>query len=308
MMLFNKPLFWTNKNPNIISLILWPISLLIVFVSTIKKLGKQEKFNIPIICVGNIYLGGTGKTPISIEVYKMLQSLGKSPGFVKKYYPYLKDEIQILKSFGDVFDSKVRAISIKNLEKNGNDIAVLDDGFQDFSIHKDFNILCFDGSEWIGNGMTIPSGPLREPLKALKRANCIFIKGDKNTIIEDKIRSINPKVEIYYFFFKLKEKEKFIGKKLVAFSGIGNNKNFFNILTKNKLEVKKTFSYPDHYNFKDKNLEKILLEAANLNALVVTTEKDYNRINNKFKSKIFPIKVNTHIREKEKFLEDLKKI
>ena len=304
-----KPRFWDKNYHTFLSIFLFPVSLLYKIAISLRKIIITEKqFSIPIICVGNIYIGGTGKTPISVEIFKILKSLGKSPAFVKKYYSFLEDEIQELKLSGDVFVSKSRIISIENLEKNGNDVAILDDGFQDYTIHKDFNILCFDENLWIGNGMTIPAGPLREPLKSLKKANCVLIKGKKNNDIENKIRSYNSEVEIYYFYFDIENKEKLINKQLVAFSGIGNNENFFENLIKNNLKIKKKFSFPDHYNFKNNDIEKIILAAESLEAQIVTTEKDYFRINDNFKSKITPIKINTVIEEKDKFIENLKKI
>ena len=99
----------------------------------------------------------------------------------------MQDEIEILEEVGKTFAAKERSEGIELLIKNNNDIAILDDGFQDSSIRKNFSILCFNQKQWIGNGLTIPSGPLREGLSALDRADCVIINGEKNTNIENKI-------------------------------------------------------------------------------------------------------------------------
>jgi Tetraacyldisaccharide-1-P 4''-kinase len=101
-MQFKKPKFWDKNRQTIFSLILFPLSIIVNFVAKLKRLKKGKKFKIPIICIGNIYLGGTGKTPISIEIFKILSSINKKPVFIKKFYPYIHDEINILNGFGSV--------------------------------------------------------------------------------------------------------------------------------------------------------------------------------------------------------------
>ena len=160
---FKKPEFWDYSRLSIWAIILYPFSILFLIVSLLIKLLKiQKKFSIPIICVGNIYVGGTGKTPLALEIFKIIKSSEKNPGFVKKGYDYLYDEIQILKKVGKTFTNKNRKEAISSLILSGYDVAILDDGFQDFSIKKDFSILCFNSNQLIGNGLILPSGPLRE--------------------------------------------------------------------------------------------------------------------------------------------------
>ena len=155
------------------------------------KILKTHTFDIPIISIGNIAMGGTGKTPLAKEIFQITKSLGKKPAFVKKYYDYVEDEINMLKKVGTTFICKKRKDSIKNLIKNEYNLAILDDGFQDLSINKNFNIICFNQKQWIGNGFLIPAGPLREKLSALKRADCILINGNKDIEIENQIYNEN---------------------------------------------------------------------------------------------------------------------
>ena len=306
-MKLKKPKFWINPKISFLAIFLYPLSLLIQLFSYFSKIKSPKKFQIPIICVGNIYLGGTGKTPLAMEIYKITKLLGKNPAFVKKKYDYLEDEINMLKKSGEVFVNKKRMKAIELLIKEKNDLAILDDGFQDFTIEKKFSILCFNQKQWIGNGLIIPSGPLREKFSALNRAQCVVINGKKDTEIEEKIYKVNSNMQIYYSNFKLININKFKDKKIVAFAGIGNPSNFFDLLKENNLNVLNKISFPDHYQFSKNDLDKLILESNNQNAILVTTEKDYCRINESYKNNIECAEVKLEINNKDKFIELLKK-
>ena len=213
----------------------------------------------------------------------------------------------MLKKSGEVFVNKKRMKAIELLIKEKNDLAILDDGFQDFTIEKKFSILCFNQKQWIGNGLIIPSGPLREKFSALNRAQCVVINGKKDTEIEEKIYKVNSKIQIYYSNFKLININKFRDKKIVAFAGIGNPSNFFDLLKENNLNVLSKISFPDHYQFTKNDLNKLILESNNQNAILVTTEKDYCRINENYKNNIECAEVELQINNKDKFIELLRK-
>ena len=301
---FKKPKFWDYSELSFWSIILYPFSLLFLFASLIIKLLKiQKKFPIPIICVGNIYLGGTGKTPLALEIFKIIKSSGKNPGFVKKGYDYLYDEIQMLEKIGKTYLNKNRKEAISSLISLKHDVAILDDGFQDFSIKKDFSILCFNSKQLIGNGFLIPSGPLREGFKSIKRAECIFINGDKNVQFENKINKINKNAKIFYSKYKIKNIENFINKEIIAFAGIGNPSNFFDLLKENKINVKKTYSFPDHHNYSQKDFDEII---GDNHIKIVTTEKDYYRMNDKQKLSCDYIEVDLEIENKNEFINLIK--
>ena len=301
---FKKPEFWDYSGLSIWSIILYPLSLLFLFASLVIRLLKiQKKFPIPIICVGNIYVGGTGKTPLASEIFKIIKSSGKNPGFVKKGYNYLYDEIQMLEKIGKTFSNKSRKESISSLISLKHDVAILDDGFQDFSIKKDFSIVCFNSRQLIGNGFLIPSGPLRESFKSINRADCIFINGDKNIQFENKINKINKSVKIFYSKYKIKNIENFKNKEIVAFAGIGNPSNFFDILKKNNISVKRTYSFPDHHNYSQKDFDKIIGDE---HIKIVTTEKDYYRMNDKQKLSCDYIEVDLEIENKNEFINLIK--
>ena len=308
-MKFYKPNFWENKKFSIWPYILFPFSIMYNLGYYLKsKYTKREKFNIPIICVGNIYLGGTGKTPLCIAIYKMLVSLNINPAFIKKHHEETVDENVLLENTGNLFVNKKRSEAIKSLIKSKAEVAILDDGFQDPRIKSDISIICFNERQFIGNGFLIPSGPLRERLTALKRCNYVFINGDKNLKIEENINKFNSKIKIFYTQYKLINLEDIKNKKVLAFAGIGNPVNFFNLLKNNNIEMTETLSFPDHYNFKKTDILNLNKRAKKLNACLVTTEKDYFRLSNEDKKNVNCLKIELHIDKKVEFINELKKI
>ena len=295
-MYFKKPLFWDQKKLSLWAIILLPLSFVYKIIFFINKnFAYSRKFPIPIICIGNIYMGGTGKTPLAIEIYKIIRSLKKNTAFVTKSRGYLHDEIEMLKKTGKIFLCKKRSQGLISLMENKYEVAILDDGLQDFSIKPNFSILCFNSKQLIGNGFLIPSGPLRENLKAILRCQCIVINGKKNLEFENKIKDIlgkNKKLNIFYSSYKINNLEKFQNKEIVAFAGIGNPSNFFDLLKESNLNVIKTFAFPDHHAFTKKDLDKIFDYKSKL---IVTTEKDFNRLNDEQKQRCNYIKVNLEI-------------
>ena len=304
-MKLNKPKFWDNPKLTFFAILFLIFTWFFLLLSFFTKFKSTAKFEIPIICVGNIYIGGTGKTPLTIEIYKILKLLGKNPGFVKKYYDYLNDEIEMLKRVGETFVNKNRKKAISFLIDSNKDIAILDDGFQDFSIKKDISILCFNSKQWIGNGLVIPSGPLREKIESIKRADCILINGNKNKIIEEKINKVNNKVKIFYSKYKIANLDQFKNKKILAFAGIGNPSNFFDLLKENNINIIKTYSFADHHNYTQVDLKNIKEEKIDFEK-IVTTEKDYFRINDEQKKDFEYVKVILEIENKNEFINLIK--
>ena len=304
-----KPRFWDSKRFSIWPYVFFPFSAIVNLINLIKfKYSKKEKFNIPIISVGNIYLGGTGKTPLCIEIFQILKSLKINAAFTKKYYEKYADERKLLENTGKVFSNKQRSEAIKLLIDSKFEVAILDDGFQDPGIKSDISIICFNEKQWIGNGFVIPSGPLREKLTALKRCNYVFINGDQNLELEKTINQFNPQIKIFYTQYQLINLDDIKNKKVLAFAGIGNPTNFFDLLKNNNIEIIETLNFPDHYNFKKIDILNLNKKAKELNACLVTTEKDYFRLNNEDKKNINCLKIKLLIDKKEEFINELKKI
>ena len=308
-MIFFKPNFWDKNKISFFSILLFPVAMLIKIVIFFKPyLVKNHKYPIPIICVGNIYLGGTGKTPLSIKIFSILKELGMSPAFIRKKYDDFKDEFELQKKIGPIYQNKKRSVAIKEAVTAKANIAILDDGFQDFSIKKNLSIICFNEKKWIGNGLSIPSGPLRESLSSLKRANCVVINGNKNNIIESELLKHNKELKIFYSKYRPLNIEEFKNKKIIAFAGIGNPESFFSLLIDNNINILKKIKFPDHYNYSQKEIENLINQAQEKNATLLTTEKDYYRINKSYKNKINFLRILVEIKEQNKFTEEIKKI
>ena len=307
--MFNKPRFWGKKN-SLIALILLPFSFLVILIILIKRLlTKSIKFNIPIICIGNIYIGGTGKTPSSILIANELKKLGRNPAIVCKFYRSHQDEYQLIKKyFQNLIIEKDRTLAINGAEKGKFDSVILDDGFQDFKIKKNLNIICFNQNQLIGNGLVIPAGPLRESLNSLKEVDLILINGGKNLDFEKKILEINSNLEIFYCEYKTENIDKFKNNKVLALAGIGSPDNFFKILVENGIEIKKKISFPDHYDFKKDEIDKIIQEADHSNLKIIVPEKNFMKLKNFNTQKIHFLKVELVIKHKEKFFKRILEI
>jgi tetraacyldisaccharide 4'-kinase len=297
-----KPKFWSKKN-SLLSFILFPLSIFLqILIYLKKKITKKRKVSIPVICVGNIYLGGTGKTPLSIEIVKILEKLNKKTAIIKKSYKDHEDEFKLISSNQvALFKDPSRYNGINEAIKQKFDCVVLDDGFQDFSISKNLNILCFNERQLIGNGMTLPSGPLRESLSSLKKCQIVVINGNVNIEFEKKIKNISNNISIYYSKYVPDNIESFKNKNLLAFAGIGNPENFFYLLENNNLKIKKKISFSDHYKYSLKELNKLIYFALNNGLQLITTEKDYFRISHFQLPQIEYLKVKLDIIKKNDF-------
>jgi len=312
-MKFNKPKFWDYKKPNITSYLLWPISIIIQFISFFKSIGKSNKKNssIKTICIGNIYLGGTGKTSLSLKINKILDKQKIKACFIKKYYANQFDEQKILEKNNKLFKSTTRQDSLNRAIEEGYKIAIFDDGLQDFSINYDLSFVCFNNINWIGNGLTIPAGPLREKLSNLKKYENVFLNGNDENLddIKKYILNINPNINIYegkYIPLNISEFDK--KNKYLAFSGIGNHKTFISMLKINKLDIVKDLEFPDHYNFSKDDIERIISLSKKNNCKIITTEKDYNRLNPNNKNEIRFIKSDLAIVNEQEFLKNISKL
>ena len=302
-----KPKFWDYKYPSLLAYILLPISFLIRILSFF-NITKKKNFKIKTICVGNIYVGGTGKTSLSIKINKILNEKNIKSCFVKKYYKNQIDEQRILKKNGTLFLSNKRIDAVRQAEQENYEFAIIDDGLQDKSIKYDISLVCFNNLNWIGNGMTIPSGPLREDINNLKKYEHIFLNGNLENLeqIEKQITNINPDIKIHIGKYEpLNIKDFSTTEKYIIFSGIGNHNTFSAMLKEYGLIVISEFEFPDHYNYTKKDIDKILDQAKNLNCKIITTEKDFERLKNLKTDNIQYIKSELKIFDEEKFIKSV---
>ena len=295
-----KPIFWNKKN--IISISIYPISYITKLINFFKKLSFKNSFKIKTICIGNIPLGGTGKTSLAIKTNELLKNKFKTV-FIKKYYHDQKDEINLLKKNGKVISKSNRLSSLDFAEQKNFEIAILDDGLQQKNINYNLKIACFNTGEGIGNGYLLPAGPLRESLHELNNYDIAFLNGyKKNFHLKKKIKSINKKIKIFEATYepvnliKLNKKKKYL-----MFCGIGNPVEFEKTLLKFKFKIVDKNIFPDHYKISNKQIDDLRKKALSHNLSIITTEKDYLRLSEKQKKKINYLKVELKIKKLNEF-------
>lgn len=305
-MIFKKPLFWDSKKQGIFSIILFPFTILTNINNFLLSISNKKINNkIFSICVGNIYVGGTGKTPLAIKLYQILNKNHKGVVVGKKFYSSHTDEINLLKKKVNTLIKNKRSLIIQEAIKKNKKIIIFDDGLQDKALKYDLNFVCFDTLNWIGNGNLIPAGPLREKINSLKKFDAVFLKNiskPNNKIIKI-IKKINPKIKIFNTRYKILNFNNFSLKdKYLIFSGIGNPDSFFEILKINKFLIKDQFIFPDHYSYTEKDFLNIIETSKKLNTKIITTEKDFIKIPKRYQKKIKCLKVDLQINNQKKLI------
>ena len=309
-MKLKKPKFWDYKEPHIYSYLLLPFSIILKLISKINLKSKPKSTNpmIKTICVGNIYIGGTGKTSLAIKIKEILEKQNIRVCFIKKFYSNQIDEQKLLNKNGQLFTSKKRITALDEAILQGYQVAIFDDGLQDASIKYDLEIVCFNNLNWIGNGLTLPSGPLREDINNLKLYNNLFLNGNEEPLneIKNQIKKINPKIDINQGKYVPLNIENFNKEdSYLVFSGIGNHKTFINMLKNSDFKIIDDLEYPDHYQYSIKDFYEIINKAKKYNAKIITTEKDYLRLDSFDKTEILFIKSALEILDEKKLTQTL---
>ena len=305
-----KPKFWDQKKPNTLAYLLLPVSILLRLIESFKIRSKFIKPKIQTICVGNIYLGGTGKTSLSIKINEILNRKKIKSCFVKKFYSNQYDEQKLLESRGKLFTSSTRINAINLAANEGYQVAILDDGLQDNSISYDLSFVCFNNLNWIGNGLTIPAGPLRQNINSLKSYKHVFLNGNLENLenIKRHIFKINPNINLHigkYIPLNINEFNK--DNKYLVFSGIGNHKTFVSMLKNYGINVLKDIEFPDHYKYTNYDINKILDLSNDLDYKIITTEKDYLRLDRDKIDNINFIKSELKILDEDKLISTILK-
>jgi len=307
---FRKPRFWDYTKPTFLSLILLPVSFLIQILRLllITLSSKSKSYRIKTICVGNMYLGGTGKTSLCIKIKNILDKNKIKSCFVKKYYPDQIDEQKLLEQHGELYKSSKREYALKEASNSENQFAIFDDGLQDHSIKYDIIFICFNNLNWIGNGLTIPSGPLRENYKNLKKYNNVFLIGNLENLefLKKKIFEINPKINIHVGeYIPINLKNFNTDERFLAFSGIGNHKTFVSMLKNYKFNIIDEIEFPDHFKYTKRIIKDIVNRSQKNNCKIITTKKDYFRLDDDSKKNIEFIEVDLKILDEEKLKKSI---
>ena len=310
-MKLKKPKFWDYKKPSFFSYLLLPFSITIGLIAKINSKPKYPNSKIKTICVGNIYIGGTGKTSLTIKIKEILDKNNIKACFIKKFYPNQTDEQKLLSKNGTLFSNLKRITALDEAISEDFEVAIFDDGLQDSSIKYDMEIVCFNNLNWIGNGLTLPSGPLRESINNLKFYENVFLNGNEESLIaiKDQIKKINPNININsgkYTPLNIGEFDK--DQNYLVFSGIGNHKTFVEMLKNNKLKIVSDLEYPDHYQYSKKDFDEIIINAKKFNAHIITTEKDYLRLENFNRNEILYVKSSLDISDEKSLTNKLLKL
>ena len=325
--MIRPPKFWffEPERHNLWSSVFYPISKIWEFETNRRiKNGKSEAMPIPVICVGNLTVGGSGKTPTIIALAKLFKKNGYKPQVISRGYggsikgPHLVDQINdTSKEVGDeplliskscpVWVSKNKKDGILAAAKNKADLVLLDDGFQNSSIKKDLSILVIDSKIGFGNAKVLPAGPLREPIiKGVKRADFLLLIGEEKK---------------YASFFDLQKKPLFYGKivakvksspnlknkSIIAFSGIAHPSKFFDTLEELGANILVRESFPDHYNYKESTIRRLKNEAIKRESILITTEKDFVRIPKYLRENILALCVELIIANEKPLISIIKK-
>lgn len=263
-----------------------------------RGMASPHRAGVPVICIGNITMGGSGKTPAAIAVARILYDLGFLPHFLTRGYggrlkgPVLVkaaqhgfqdtgDEPLLLARHAPCWVARKRAAGAVAAEEGGAGALVMDDGFQNPSLHKTLSFPVIDAAAAFGNGAVFPAGPLREqPENALKRADACIILGAKDDAAR---RQWQERLKQYgfenpVFFATLKPQNPSLNGAFVAFAGIGLPQKFRSTLEECGAKVKEFFPFPDHYAYKREDIKKLLAAVRSHNAALITTEKDAVRL------------------------------
>ena len=292
-----EPSFWWTK-PGLAAWLLQPAAMVYGAVAASRLRRPGARAGIPVICIGNFTLGGTGKTPTAIAVARLLTQNGKAPFVLSRGYGgRLAGPVRVdpaIHNAADVGDEPLllarhvptivahdRVAGAAFAREAGADVIVMDDGLQNPSLHKDLTIAVIDVRRGIGNEFVFPAGPLRAPLNAqLEKVHCILLIGDGRqtpTAIAGMTHAQRPLLR-----GRLEPDGNVIKglgrRKLLAFAGIGDPEKFFMTLAATGLEAVAEESFADHHPYTAADAERLLALAEGKNLIPVTTEKDAVRL------------------------------
>jgi tetraacyldisaccharide 4'-kinase len=289
--------FWWYRKKGVLASALAPIGAFYGRIAASRvEHGDSYRSRLPVICIGNFTAGGGGKTPTAIAVAMLLKGHGKRPAFLTRGYggkaggvtpvtesasaENVGDEPLLLASVAPTFVSADRVAGAKAIEETDADIIVMDDGFQNPSLAKDVSLVVVDAGAGLGNGLVIPAGPLRAPLDAqLPRADalCVIGEGKKAASLIETFETrgkpvLNAKIAPNC------DPRWLTVLPVIGFAGIARPVKFFTTLKSNGARLIGSHAFPDHHRFTARQAARLLKEAEEKNAMLVTTEKDWARL------------------------------
>ncbi|NNM72962.1 tetraacyldisaccharide 4'-kinase [Enterovirga aerilata] len=291
------PAFWWRR-PGLAARLLQPASLVYGAVAASRMERAGARAPVPVICIGNVTVGGSGKTPTAIHVAALLRSMGRHPVFLTRGYGgglagpvgvdparhgfrEVGDEALLLARQAPTVVSRDRPAGAALAASLGADVIVMDDGLQNPSLEKDLAIGVFDGSVGIGNGLALPAGPLRAPLAAQwpKIGGVLVVgRGDPGERLAREASLKGLPVVTGVLQPDPEVAASLRGRRVLAFAGIGRPEKFFDTLREIGAEVAETRSFPDHHPYREGEATDLVAAAAKAGLVPVTTEKDAVRL------------------------------
>lgn len=294
-MFFRTPGFWYSRSAfsRAISTVFLPFSWVYAVLGMVRMAFKSShRLSVPVVCVGNLVAGGAGKTPAVLALAKILQERGYRPHVVLRGYggsfrgpigvdpdvhsfQDVGDEALLLARIAPTWVARDRAAGARAAVGAGAEVILLDDGFQNPQLHKNFSFVVVDGVVGFGNARVIPAGPLREPLgQGLSRASAVIVTGGQ---MPPELQSAGIPV-IRARLRPAPENESLRGKKAVAFAGIGRPEKFRSTLEEIGVDVVSWHPFADHRPYSRAEIRRLSDKAQRQQALLLTTEKDFLRL------------------------------
>lgn len=297
------PKFWYRKNA-FLAKVLKPVGYLYGFsVARRFKRAKPYQAAVPVICVGNLSVGGTGKTPVCLALGKLLREKNISFFFLNHGYKSKQhgvivqpdqmtaidvgDEALLLAAYAPTVVDQHRARGAQLIQRQKTQAIIMDDGFQNPGLIKTLSFIVVDGHTGFGNGCLIPAGPLRESVdRGLMRADAVIIVGRDETGIAEQIHQLSPDIPVLSGHFQPNADvvSRLQGKAVAAFAGIGRPDKFFNMLIGFGIPVAKKTAFPDHCFYTRFDIEQLLADAGDMP--LVTTTKDFVKIPRDLQSRL----------------------
>lgn len=287
------PDFWRTDNP--LSRFLEPFGHIAGSITVRRALrAPLVRAEAPVICVGNLTTGGTGKTPVVASIVRRLVAQGRTPAVIMRGYggslkgpvrvdahihgvDDVGDEALLHARNGAVWVARTRAHAAGPATKAGADVLVMDDGHQHSTLAKDLSLIVVDGRTGFGNHRVFPAGPLREPVRGgLKRAHAAVVMGEDHLNLASALSEHLPVLRAR--LVPGPEHARLKGQRVVGFAGIGDPEKFYHALLSVGARVAAFHPFADHYAFDAADIQPILDEAYAIDALPVTTEKDAVRL------------------------------
>ena len=317
-MALQPPKFWsstpTDKEKSI-AMLMRPIGNLYAAVMK-RKLEKAIPYRAtgPVVCVGNVSTGGVGKTPFAIMLAKLLQDQKLNPHFLTRGYggsikgpekinlnkhvaAQSGDEPLLLAKTATTWVARKRPDGAIAAFNEGADIIIMDDGFQNPSLYKDYSFLLIDVQDPFGNGQVIPAGPLREkPQDARERADAVvFVLQDKDDLLPPNLATFAGTRPQYTAWLETEDATLKTDKPVIVFAGIGKPEKFFDTAEKQGYDIVERLPFPDHYAFTEEDVNRLTALAKEKDAVLLTTQKDFARLPENLRTHIETLSVRMKI-------------